>query len=143
MSALCGTTKAQSLRLVERWGILFSEKKRQHMSCATDFLGHSYDTAGFCSTGAFVFDVKRSTRRKALKLLNAHLESSKLSGGQANKLRGLLQWVDSGLAGRPCIGALGARVARQYYEKVAGNAPPLPACCRLPKPERNRWGLLS
>lgn len=42
-----------------------------------------------------------------------------LTSGDAAKLRGLVQWVDSELLGRPCRGALSALVARQYYEQGA------------------------
>ena len=44
-----------------------------------------------------------------------------MTPGQASKLRGLLQWLDTGLTGRPCRGALAALVARQYWERPTGH----------------------
>eukprot|EP00971_Amphidinium_carterae_P129735 2569852-Amphidinium_carterae.1 len=33
-------------------------------------------------------------------------------------MRGVIQWIDSWLLGRPCRGMLAALVARQYYERT-------------------------
>ena len=40
-----------------------------------------------------------------------------MTSGNASKLRGALTWLDTGLDGRVCRGALSALVARQYYEQ--------------------------
>ena len=40
---------------------------------------------------------------------------------QASLMRGLLQWVDRGLTGRPCRGALVALTERQYFEDKSGH----------------------
>eukprot|EP00972_Heterocapsa_arctica_P044557 6576369-Heterocapsa_arctica.AAC.1 len=50
-------------------------------------------------------------------MIQETLERGALTPGEASKMRGTPQWLDTGLAGRPCRGAMSALVARQYYER--------------------------
>ena len=55
-----------------------------------------------------------------------------MTPGEASKLRGLLMWLDTGLLGRPCRGALSAVIARQYGEHAPNRqiTPPLAIALR-------------
>ena len=55
-----------------------------------------------------------------------------MTPGEASKLRGLLMWLDTGLLGRPCRGALSAVIARQYWEHAPNHqiTPPLARALR-------------
>ena len=44
-----------------------------------------------------------------------------MSSGEASHLRGILQWIHTGVSGRPIRGALTALTARQYYEQVTND----------------------
>ena len=92
------------------------------MSLHTTFLGNVYDWSEWESLLAVTFGMKQATKDKAEKMLSAHIAAYKLTPAEASKLRGLLQWADRGLTGRPCRGALTALTARQYYEKVRGHS---------------------
>ena len=87
----------------------------------TDFLGHANDLCSVRADCAVTFGPKPSTRNKAVAMIEEVLWRQKLTPGTASKLRGLLQWLDSGLHGRPCRGAFTALVARQYYERTANH----------------------
>ena len=49
-------------------------------------------------------------------MIEHHLLIETMTPGEASKLRGIVMWLDTGLMGRPCGGALTALVARQYWE---------------------------
>jgi len=61
-----------------------------------------------------VFAPKLGAREKAVGLIEDTLRKGHLTPGEASKMRGILQWLDTGLAGRPRRGAMSALVARQY-----------------------------
>ena len=113
-----GSSKAMSLRLSAMWGIRYGTNKRQGMSTTSDFLGHCYDWAQLACEGTATFDVKPETRAKAVTLLDHYIATRQLTPGEASKLRGLLMWIDTGITGRPCRGALSGLIARQYWERV-------------------------
>ena len=118
-SRMCaGASKAISLRLSRLWGIRYGEHKRRPMSTCCPFLGSAYDWADMGRTGCATFGVKASTVAKADGQLSGFIKGDKMTPGEASKLRGLLMWLDTGLLGRPCRGALSALVARQYWERA-------------------------
>ena len=49
-------------------------------------------------------------------MVNQCIESGRLSGAVASKLRGTVQWTDLQMCGRPCRAALAALVDRQYHD---------------------------
>jgi len=51
-----------------------------------------------------------------------------LTSAEASSFRGKIQWLDSRLAGKPCRGALGALIARQYWERTNVVHPRLDDC---------------
>ena len=109
------------LRLVAIWQILMSQKKSTQMSSIRDFLGHAYDLCALLATGHIIYGIKRSTLRKAVLIIAKALREECLSPADAAKVRGLLTWIDSGLAGRPCRGAMVALSARQHGRAAAGH----------------------
>ena len=86
------------------------------MSSVTRFLGKLTDQTNAWREGALTILPVPATRAKAKLAIQAALEAGSLSSSEASKLRGLLQWLDVGLHGRPCRGALSALVARQYFD---------------------------
>jgi len=121
---MAGNTRSSATMIksvANLWGIRYSATKSQPLSTWTAFLGHQYDWAGFVATSGVAFGVKESTKNKTVAMIQQCLTDSKLTPGSASKLRGLLTWLDSGLTGRPCRGALSALVARQYWERVPGH----------------------
>ena len=118
---MAAQTQALSHRLSEMWGIKYSPKKRQVVSIHTTFLGNSYDWADWIAHLAATFGVKPATRAKAVGMVLNHLYEFSLSPGASSKLRGLLQWADRGMTGRPCRGALTALTERQYFEDKPGH----------------------
>ena len=117
-----GASKTLALRLAALLGIRYSPNKRQPMSTWTIFLGHTYDWSQVASSGAATFGIKATTQAKATRLIVEHISTNSMSPAEASKLRGLLMWLDTGLTGRPCRGAMAALVARQYWERPPSHA---------------------
>ena len=113
---MAAKTQSVSHRLSEMWGIRYSEKKRQAMSVNTHFLGNAYDWSEWIARLAATFGVKPNTKVKYRGMLRDHIQRFVMTQAQASKVRGLLQWVDRGLTGRPCRGALTALTERPYFE---------------------------
>ena len=92
------------------------------MSLVTCFPGNSYDWSEWIQEWATTFGIKVGTKAKALRMLMGHIENWTMTPTDASKSRGLLQWADRGVTGRPCRGALTALTARQYWEHVRYHA---------------------
>eukprot|EP00971_Amphidinium_carterae_P219044 4348056-Amphidinium_carterae.1 len=103
------------------FGIVFSPSKALRMQGVQHFLGSQTDLTRIRTDHCILLDCKPSTKQKGITLIEAALDSNTLSPASASKLRGVVQWVDNWLLGRPCRGALSALVARQYYENLPGH----------------------
>eukprot|EP00971_Amphidinium_carterae_P346954 6488721-Amphidinium_carterae.1 len=91
------------------------------MQGVQNFLGTQTDLTRVRTDGCIVLDCKPSTKSKGIALIDAALQANTLSPASASKLRGVVQWVDGWLLGRPCRGALTALIARQYFEDRPGH----------------------
>ena len=115
-------TKRQFGRCAAFFNVFLNSKKSMPISSMQHFLGCLNDFTPLRNDLAIVFGCKYATRQKCLKLINEHLASGVMGSAAASKLRGVTQWVDRNLMGRPCRGALCALTARQYFEKEPGDA---------------------
>ena len=109
------------LRLATLFGIEFSPKKRASMSSWLDFQGHTMEFAPLVQDYRIVFGIITSTREKAVPYLRYHLEVGTLSSGDGSTLRGICTWIDTGLCGKPCRGAMSSLIARQYWQSSPGD----------------------
>eukprot|EP00971_Amphidinium_carterae_P264946 5255664-Amphidinium_carterae.1 len=117
-----GDAKSMFHRLAEMFGIVFSPSKALRMQSVQQFLGSQTDLTRVRTDNCVILDCKPSTKQKGISLIDAALESSTLTPAGASKLRGVVQWIDNWLLGRPCRGALSALIARQYYEDLPAHA---------------------
>eukprot|EP00971_Amphidinium_carterae_P193380 3837310-Amphidinium_carterae.1 len=114
--------KSMFHRLAEMFGIVFSPSKALRMQGVQQFLGSQTDLTRVRTDRCIILDCKPSTKQKGLSLIAAALDANTLTPAGASKLRGVVQWVDNWLLGRPCRGALSALIARQYYEDLPEHA---------------------
>ena len=98
-------------------GVLLSEKKRKSPASMRDFLGHAHDLSRIRTDAQMTFGPKMGMRERIQQEVQACRAARSLTSGNASKLRGALTWLDTGLDGRVCRGALSALVARQYYDR--------------------------
>ena len=113
LRCLAPWTKRQFGRCAAFFNVFLNSKKSMRISSMQHFLGCLNDFTPLRNDLAIVFGCKYATRQKCLKLINEHLASGVMGSAAASKLRGVTQWVDRNLMGRPCRGALCALTARQ------------------------------
>ena len=109
-------TQKDFQQLSELKGIRLSESKSQAAAAMCTFLGHAHDFTRLRSDGSLLFGPKLGFREQLVKEIRQIILLNKLGSGRASKLRGKFTWLDTGLLGRVCRGALAALTARQYYE---------------------------
>jgi hypothetical protein len=113
---MAAQSKTMTIRLFGYFGAILSHAKRQAMTATTKFLGQLTDQVSAWQAGAMCVMPVPATRSKAEALLTAAILEDTMSATTASKIRGLLQWIDIGLHGRPCRGALSALIASQYWD---------------------------
>ena len=113
-------SKTMVVRTFGFFGVKLSTDKRKKMQCIQSFLGLLNDMSRMRDEHCIGYGCKASTRAKALRLLRTAIDQDYLSPAQASKIRGVVQWIDTGLFGRPCRGLLTAFTARQYWEISPG-----------------------
>jgi len=116
MTPLGADAQRSFIRVMELMGVKLSESKRQLMTCMAAFLGHIHDLSRMATDQAVCYGPKHSMRENLLALIREAYEADRLTSGAAAKMRGIATWLDTGLQGRCCRGALSALVARQYWE---------------------------
>jgi len=97
-------------------GVWLSPEKAQGPSQMVNFLGHLHDFSRLSEDGKVIIAPKLNYREKFIELVQNVRDARVLTSGEASKLRGRAMWLDTGLSGRLCRGALSALSARQYYE---------------------------
>ena len=117
LEQLGGSAQECFIRMMEILGVRLSPSKRQEMTCMAAFLGHIHDLSRLRTDRAIAYGPKHTTRDNMEALITQAIERFRLSSGEAAKLRGIATWLDSGLAGRCCRGAMTALTARQYWEE--------------------------
>ena len=127
--ASLGTSATDAFRELAEFmlGVKLSSEKRQAPAALCQFLGHLHDFRPLAYESAVVYDPRLGLREEIHQALQSALDSDFLGPGQAAKLRGKAQFLDTGLAGRPCRGALSAVANRQYSHESG----PLSPACRL------------
>ena len=118
LEQIAAITKTQVIRFFGLCQVQIGHDKRQYMMGVVKFLGTLTDLTRIQSDDAIVLGPWPSTRRKTIALIDGFLERGSMTSAQASKLRGTIQWLDIDMMGRPCRGALGALIARQYFEKT-------------------------
>ena len=103
-------------RLAVVLGIKLSDTKRKPAAAMRDFLGHEHDLSRIRSDGYLGYGPKLGMREKFVEEIHDIRQTQYLPSGRASKVRGTATWIDTGLEGRVCRGALTALIARQYYE---------------------------
>ena len=126
-------------------GIKLSDSKRQHMTTMAAFLGHIHDLTRLKTDGAVIYGPKPSMRANMEALITKALRENVMSSGAAAKVRGIGTWLDTGMAGRCCRGAMAALTARQHWEKDTRVTDNLRDCLRYllaavrQAPDRTVW----
>ena len=98
---LCPQTKTTVLRLNAFFGIVLSTKKRKPMRPMGTFLGRLIDMTRINADGATMFEGKPTTCARALGMMQLALQADRLTASDASKLRGLIQWLNSAIDGKP------------------------------------------
>jgi hypothetical protein len=111
-------------------GVMLSKAKRQWMTTMAAFLGHIHDLSRIRTDHAICYGPKPSMRANMESLIVEALQEGRLTAGTAAKMRGIGTWLDTGLAGRCCRGAMTALTARQYWEHGEGMTQNLEECLR-------------
>ena len=93
--------------------IKLSKEKRLPTFSLCTFLGHLHDLRPIVQEGSVVLEPKAGMRDDVVSMCTDALEHG-LSSGAAAKLRGKATWLDTGLTGRCCRGALSALADAQY-----------------------------
>ena len=115
LRCLAARTKLNAIRLCKLFQAQIGHTKSQPMRMVSKFLGVFSDLRWLLRRQLSCFVAPR-TLRNALAIIDNALAVRSLSAAEASKLRGMVQWLDMELLGRPCRGAMGALIARQYYE---------------------------
>jgi hypothetical protein len=89
------------------FGIKLSETKRRRMQPMAGFLGRIFNMTR-AHEHFLTMQAKPATVRKALNMIAGARATDSLTPQEASKLRGILQWLDGALEGRPIRGALTA-----------------------------------
>ena len=127
---LGGDAQAAMNSVMDMLGVKLSETKRQEMTCMGMFLGHLHDMSRIQTDQAVCYGPKPKMREHLIELIDQALKSGRLTSGTAAKMRGIATWLDTGMAGRPCRGALTALTARQYWESREDITENLELCLR-------------
>ena len=92
-------------------GVLYSPSKYQPPSFMFQFLGHLHDWRRSFWSMRIIWAPKPQARENLITLCRYAVDNSRLSSGEASKIRGLAGWLSSSLAGRCLRGALYASTA--------------------------------
>ncbi len=109
------------------FGIKLSVQKRRPMQPMAGFLGRLFDMTR-AHEHFLIMQAKPATVRKALHMITEARTTSSLSPQEASKLRGILQWLDGALEGRPIRGAMTVLSRRQYHDGTTDLTPQLRRC---------------
>lgn len=114
--AALGTSAADAFRkLAEDFmGVKLSDEKRRPPASLLQFLGHLHDFRPAAREYAIVYEPRLGLREEVSQAIQEALDGNFLAPGDAAKIRGKAQFLDTGLAGKPCRGALSAVADRQY-----------------------------
>ena len=125
---LAGTHKNLFVRMLDMFGVIVGHHKRQHMSTMPRFLGLLTDFSLASSNHTVSLQCCPTTKARAMNMLSQFLSTCKVTSGQAAKARGLLNWLEMSMLGRPLTAAFSGLIARQYYEASASLTPALALC---------------
>ena len=125
---LAGSHKRLFARLLQMFGVVVSHAKRQHMTVMPRFLGMVTDFSQVHTSGHITLHGCPDTVERAKAMLEGFLQTRKVTSGQAAKARGVLNWLEMSLLGRPLTAAFAGLIARQYYESTDSLTPALQGC---------------
>ena len=112
------------IRMLELFGVIVSHKKRQYMSRVPRFLGLLTDLSQVRAALVVTLRPSPETKSRAVNMLQDVLASRRVTSGAAAKIRGLLNWLEMSVVGRPRTAAFSALIARQYAEKSLSHMSP-------------------
>ena len=125
MACLAGDGHEGFRMLAQMLGVNLSDKKRQLPASVAAFLGQLFDLSLLNVDYAVTCAPKLGARESLTATIQDALCRGKMTSGEAAHIRGVAQWLDSVIAGRPCRGAMTALIARQHYEAEVGITPNL------------------
>jgi hypothetical protein len=94
---------------------LSSEKSVPLQTCA-DYLGLRHDVSRAMSEGLIEFEPRAKLQEKIAQAIQCVRSAGKLSPAEASKLRGVMQFMATGVFGRVGAGGMSALVRRQYAD---------------------------
>ena len=116
------------VRLLEMFGVIIGHHKRQHMSTTPRFLGLITDFSLASTNYTVSLQCCPTTKTRAMQMLSELLSTCKVTSGQAAKARGLLNWLEMSMLGRPLTAAFSGFIARQYFDTTESLTPELALC---------------
>ena len=125
---LAGSHKRLFARLLQMFGVVVSHAKRQRMTVMPRFLGMVTDFSQVHTSGHITLHGCPDTVERAKAMLEGFLQTRKVTSGQAAKARGVLNWLEMSLLGRPLTAAFAGLIARQFYESTDSLTPALQGC---------------
>ena len=125
---LAGAHKTLFIRILETFGVLIGHHKRQHMTSMPRFLGMVTDLSRLNDEHVVTLSSCPETKQRALRMLSAFLSSGRVTPAEAAKARGLLNWLEMSLLGKPLTAAFSGLIARQYFDHTNALTPSLALC---------------
>eukprot|EP00438_Fugacium_kawagutii_P015703 Skav235326 [mRNA] locus=scaffold520:575870:577966:+ [translate_table: standard] len=114
--SLAGAHKNLFVRVMESFGVIIGHHKRQHMSSTPKFLGLITDFRSVSTSHTVILQCCPETKARAMDMLDTFMSASRVTSGQAAKVRGLLNWLEMSMLGRPLTAAFSGLIARQYFD---------------------------
>jgi hypothetical protein len=108
------------LEVCECLGVHMSQSKRKYFASWQRYLGNMTETSRLRTDDAVILAPKPGMREKAAATAARACTEGTLRPADASSMRGVFNWLDTALLGRPCRGALSALQARQIWEYCDG-----------------------
>ena len=98
------------------------------MSTTPRFLGLITDFSLASTNYTVSLQCCPTTKTRAMQMQSELLSTCKVTSGQAAKARGLLNWLEMSMLGRPLTAAFSGFIARQYFDTTESLTPELALC---------------
>ncbi len=97
-------------------GRTLSESKAVPLQSCADYLGLRHDVSRAMTSGVISFEPRSKLQEKISEAIQAARVAGRLSPAEASKLRGIMQFMATGVFGRVGAGGMSALVRRQYAD---------------------------
>ena len=107
-----------SKRSTDTWllGRPLSQSKAVPLQRQADYFGLKHDVSSALRDGVIVFEPRPKFQEKIAYAITAVRKAGRLSPADASKLRGIMQFMATGVIGRVGAGGMSSLVKRQYSD---------------------------